>query len=310
MKRKVIKQGNGTLKITLPKQWTREVGLKGGDEIDVGEDGKNIVIGGKHGFASETTIKLSSKEIPEDKDKNPNRYTIRTIVINALRKGHNKVRILFDSPKALHIINSCLDEVLGYEIIEQSSKHCIIDCVVDLKYTDFIKHFIRFRHAVLNFSNLIYKNLMQNEDNKEEIESTFLMLEKNYNSFCRFLMYNCKTDTKEKIYLFTTAEHMYQGARNMFYCSQLYNEMNSKLSKSTLNYTKEVFDYVNRVIEFITTKDISKVSNLNIMKNTLTYHEINKIICSNSKENNILLQLSFIARRMWDAVGPYVGYII
>ena len=35
MQRKVIQQGNGTLTITLPKDWAKNQSLKGGDEVRV-----------------------------------------------------------------------------------------------------------------------------------------------------------------------------------------------------------------------------------------------------------------------------------
>ncbi|HLD56788.1 MAG TPA: AbrB/MazE/SpoVT family DNA-binding domain-containing protein [archaeon] len=309
MKRKVIKQGNGTLTITLPKQWTVDVGLKGGEEIDVREEEGNIIVGSKPETTSETTIQLEDIEISGDDEKNPNRYIVRTLIINALRKGHDKIKILFDSPKVLPIINNCVSEVIGYEIIEQGPKHCIVGSIADLKDIDFIKHFTRFKQLVHLFSNLVFKHLVQGEHRIEEIDSLFLMLEKNYNTFSRFLMYTAKRQTKEKFFLFTATEHLYQGTRNMFYCSKLYSEIGKELSQTTAKYAKDVFDYVNKVLDFITTKEISKVAELNIKKNSLTYHSINKIISSNSKENALLLQLAFVARRMWDSVGPYLGYI-
>ena len=37
MKRKIIKQGNNTLTITLPKNWTEKKNIKAGDEIELSE---------------------------------------------------------------------------------------------------------------------------------------------------------------------------------------------------------------------------------------------------------------------------------
>ncbi len=309
MKRKVIKQGNGTLTITLPKEWTKEVGLKGGDEIDVREEEGNLIVGSKAETTSETTIELSARGLSADKHKNPDRYVTRSLIINSLRKGHDRVKILFDSPKTLPIINNCVGEVIGYEIVEQGSGYCVIGSIADLKDVDFTKQFTRFKYSVHNFSNVVSKHLFHGSHSAEEVESLFLMLEKNYNTFSRFLMHTTRRGTKEKMFLFTATEHLYQGARNMFYCSKLYSEMKGELSSSTFKYAREVFDYVNKVIDFITTKDISKAAELNIIKNSLTYNDINKLICSNSKENALLLQLAFVARRMWDAVGPYLGFI-
>jgi len=303
-------RGPSTLGVSLPSKWVKSRGIKKGDEIDLIEVDGNILIGTEKEAISETVIHIPTKEIPLDKDKYPDRYSVRTIVINALRKGQNKIKITFDSPKVLTTISSCVDEVLGYEITEQNSEQCIIDNVINLIEIDLKKHFVKFRHVITNFASLIKENIVDKKENFEEVKSTFLMVEKNYNTFCRFLMNNCQYQTREKIFLFEAVAHLYQASRNMFYASKLYNGSNFKLSRPASEYIKEVFGYVDKVIQFVASKDLGMIADLNIQKNKLTYHELNKIIAKNSKENPIILQLSFAARRMWDSVGPYVGNII
>jgi len=310
MKRRVAQQGPNTLGVSLPSKWVKSHSIKKGDEIDVLESGANLIVGSTKEPVSEAIIHIPTKDMPLDKEKNPDRYIIRTIVINALRKGHNRIKVTFESNKILPQINNCVDEVLGYEITEQSSTGCVIESIVNLINTDFTKQLTKFRHVISNFSNLVYNNIVGNEKNFEEIKSTFLMLEKNYNTLCRFLMSDCHNQTKEKMFLFLAVNHLYEGARNMFYASQILNNSNIKLGKQGLRYAKDVFEYVNDVIGFVASKDIKEVSDLNIRKNKLVYHEVNKIISKNSKENPIILQLCFVARRMWDSVGLYLGSII
>ena len=44
MKRKLIKQGSGGYTFYVPKQWVLHRGLKAGDEIDVVEKDKTLVV--------------------------------------------------------------------------------------------------------------------------------------------------------------------------------------------------------------------------------------------------------------------------
>ena len=60
MKRKVIKQGNGTLTITLPKGWTEEIGLEGGDEVEIEADG--LKLGDIEADNDADGLKLGEKE--------------------------------------------------------------------------------------------------------------------------------------------------------------------------------------------------------------------------------------------------------
>jgi len=306
MIRKVIQQGPNTLGVSLPSKWIKEHGIKKGDDINIDQLESDLIIGSKNHPISETKIHIPTQDIPLDKEKNPNRYIVRAIIINALRKGHDKIRVTFDSPKSLKAINSCVDEVLGYDITEQSSNYCIIENIVELKDNDFHKQLTKFRHVIINFSDLIQENIINNKKNLEEINSTFISVEKNYNTFCSFLLNKLQSKTKEKLFLFNSIEHLYQATRNMFYAAKL----NIPLSKSGTKYAKDVFNYVNQVIDFIAKKDLTKILDLNLLKNKLTYHTINNLICKNQKENPTLLQLSFVARRCWDAVSPYTASII
>ena len=47
MKRKAIQLASQTIVVSLPAKWVRQQGIKKGDEIDVEERGKELVIGNK-----------------------------------------------------------------------------------------------------------------------------------------------------------------------------------------------------------------------------------------------------------------------
>ncbi len=311
MKRKLVQQGPTTLMVSLPTNWIKKHGYKKGDEIEINEKDANLVVGGKQEAVSEASIHIESKKLPLDEDKYPDRYVIRTIVINALRKGHDKIRITFDSPDVLYRINSCVGEVLGYEITEQSSNSCLVEAVAALKDVDLAQYFTKFRQVLSNFAHLVQLNIIEGADNFEEIKSAFLMIEKNYNNLCIFIMHDCQNNTKEKLFLFEAIGHLYQASRNLFYAAKLHNEQtNVKLKKPFIEYYKRIFEYIDNVLKFISSKNLASIAELNVEKNMLTYHEMNKIVSQNSKESPIAIQLSFAARRMWDSVGPYVGSII
>ena len=47
MKRKIVKHGNSTLTVSLPSKWAKNNSLKQGDEIDVIENGKELILNSK-----------------------------------------------------------------------------------------------------------------------------------------------------------------------------------------------------------------------------------------------------------------------
>ena len=100
MKRKVIKQGNGTLTITLPKQWTNRVGLKGGDEIDISEREKSGLLINLESTHKSRSIRMNIK----DND------VLRSVLGEIYGAGYDKVIINLE--KEISLLE--LDKVLAF----------------------------------------------------------------------------------------------------------------------------------------------------------------------------------------------------
>jgi phosphate uptake regulator len=139
MKRKVIKQGNGTLTITLPKDWTEKVGLKGGDEIDVDEINKQLIIGG-HKDKTEKEIKLDVSNL--------DRTTILILIQGFYRFGYDIIEIISDKQTVPHyrtgkeknlseIIYEVANRLVGAEVISSSSKRYVIKRLAEESVAEF-----------------------------------------------------------------------------------------------------------------------------------------------------------------------------
>ena len=139
MKRKVIKQGNGTLTITLPKGWTEKVGLKGGDEIDVVEHGNSIFIGEhKSSVKSRITVDVSGID----------RTTILIFIQGVYRFGYDEIEITSRESTTQHhrtsknislssIIYSITERLVGFEVITATSNHFVIKRLAEESVEDF-----------------------------------------------------------------------------------------------------------------------------------------------------------------------------
>lgn len=309
MKRKIVQQGPNTLGVSIPSKWIKRRGVKKGDEVEVIETNYNLIIGSDKKPLTEKIIHIPLSSLPPGKDNKPDTYLLRTIIINSLRKGYNKVKITFENPKMLPYINKIVYQVLGYEIIEQQALSCTIESMVDLKNTELEKYFKKFQIMIKNFSNLVSLNLLKEQDNYDEILSSFELMERHYNTICRILMNNYQEETREKMFLLLAIFQMYEAIRNMHYGVKVSKEKKLKLDKNTKKYIKDVLDYVDSVLKFITLKDYNLVKELSIGKNKLTYHYLNPLISRKSNDNPVILLFSFVARRFWDAVGPYLGSI-
>ena len=147
MKRKIIKQGNNTLTITLPRKWTSKFGINVGDEINVEESDKSLVI------SSDKIKGLSEINISFDKLNQP--LVWRTI-IGAYRTGYDSININFDQEKKykniyttladskekiimspIEMVQDVVSSLCGMAIIEQKTNYCVIKDLGEITNKEF-----------------------------------------------------------------------------------------------------------------------------------------------------------------------------
>ena len=85
MRRKVIKQGHNTLTITLPSKWVNNQGITPGDELDVSEQEKSLLISANSGgtIPVSTTIDISNLTPP----------IIWRYISSAYRAGYDEIAV-------------------------------------------------------------------------------------------------------------------------------------------------------------------------------------------------------------------------
>jgi phosphate uptake regulator len=121
MKKKVIKQGNNTLTITLPKKWTEMLGLKPGDEIDLQENGKQIILGANNSNES-TKATINCENMTE--------RVLRWVLSAAHKSGYDEIEILHQTPKQLKTIHELIKDLyMGFSIVEQTQKRCLLKSI-------------------------------------------------------------------------------------------------------------------------------------------------------------------------------------
>ncbi len=130
MKRRVIKQGNDTLTVTLPRKWARDTGIKAGDEIEIKEEKNRLVL-------EVGEVLTEPKKIQLDFSK-ANETVIKSILAVVHKNGYDEVEVLFSDHKTVKIVQKRINTMLmGYEIIEQSNKRCVIKNVAGWQGSDF-----------------------------------------------------------------------------------------------------------------------------------------------------------------------------
>ncbi len=93
MKRRVIKQGHNTLTVTLPSKWVKDLNINAGDEIELIEKNKSILLTSeKHnGETKRTELDVSDMDIP----------TIWKHFMSIYREGYDEIKVKFDPQSEL-----------------------------------------------------------------------------------------------------------------------------------------------------------------------------------------------------------------
>ena len=128
MRRKIIKQGNNTLTMTLPREWTNEFSIKSGDELELQIKGKALIL---------STEKLLSQN---KKTEDISRLTqiLPLFLLSVYRKGYDEVELQFENQHTSIIIENIINNnFTGFHIIDQKKNSCTIKSMSDVNEMDF-----------------------------------------------------------------------------------------------------------------------------------------------------------------------------
>ena len=159
MRRKVIKQGNGTLTVTLPKPWTEKIGLKGGDEIEVTEKDYVLLISKElSGKGREISLRFTDDS---------KRY-IRSHIGRLYRLGYSKIHISFDSPGMMKVIKKATDDLIGSDVIDFTKTKCSIRIFPTEEPVDFDKNLVKVISTLKYMMKIIREDIESGEFKRED----------------------------------------------------------------------------------------------------------------------------------------------
>ena len=191
VKRKIIKQGHNTLTLTIPSSWAKRFHLKAGDEIDLIEQGKSLLMSTEKSKTPTSTI--------IDLKGTPLIYLWRSI-ISAYRAGYDEITVRFQNPKSkkkavytgfgydnlqhllkkgtvelnhIEAIQALVNRLIGVEIIDQHEHYCIIREMGETTYKEFDNALRRIFLLLLNMADECFEGYTKNK--KEPLKQIHLI---------------------------------------------------------------------------------------------------------------------------------------
>jgi phosphate uptake regulator len=120
MKRRVIQIANSTQLISLPRKWSQKYNIQKGDELEVEEEGDQLLI--------KTEGQSSVKEIMVDVSGLTPRLADR-FMARAYQKGYDMITIKYNSPELSLAIQNKVKELIGFEVMDQTKNTIVVKSI-------------------------------------------------------------------------------------------------------------------------------------------------------------------------------------
>ena len=174
MRRKIIKQGAATLTISLPAKWTKRFNLKGGDEVEVSEHDRDLLV---------SSYKAAEKK-REMLDLTKTEKMLKRFIAAKYLKGADEIEVKFNTLEKSRIVQQRVKEMIGMEVVEQGKGSLVIKDITGAAEQNFdplLKRVFYMLNAVTEES---LKSLKQQETDLEYLED----MESNINRFTDYCM--------------------------------------------------------------------------------------------------------------------------
>ena len=186
MRRKVIRQGHNTFTLTLPIKWAKNMNLQAGTELDVSEQGGNLIVSALAVAPESTTTEVDISGLP-----NP---LLWRFVSAAYRAGYGTIKIDFggiesdkdrlkefsydiadwfyrgELPKgrvsrlsAIEAIQALINRFVGVEITDQRQDYVIVSQLGEISYKEFDNALKRIFMVIISMGKDILKAIREDD---------------------------------------------------------------------------------------------------------------------------------------------------
>jgi phosphate uptake regulator len=282
MQRKVIQIANSTQLISLPRKWTLQHNIKKGDSLDIIEKQNELLI---------STVKSEKKEKKLELNIPSPKNFLRRMLFSPYIQGYTEIRINFEDYKVFELITDEVQYLMGFEIVTQSSKYCIIKSVATAIEQDFDNILNRIFYSTTNmFEEII--NLMKINNHKSAENLISIELTNNKLTYFCLRILNTKgyRDDNKRNSLYYTILEIEEIVDNLRDICNVLVRNNITFDKEIISLAEKCLDFFNQVYCLFKKFDHTLLFNFN-----MGIRKFQKEIFNNvDKEANYVEILSYL----------------
>ncbi len=252
MKRRLVKQGDNALTVTLPSSWTRENNLKPKDEVDIEElDGDLLIRTNARQIVKRVNLELGSS----------NQKYIDAIFRNLYINGYDEIRVRFESEEDLFLIANSIDALVGYEIETQKEKQCVVRNITTTEQEDYESVFKKVFYITFMMEEIVESRLSgkSSEIDKDKMRK-FSKDASKFSCFARRIIFKSNLSKNEEgISKYTIINLIHMIARNY---QSIFDSIPAKPDDSLRKYNKEVNSFLRKSFSAYCNKDAKAVEQI------------------------------------------------
>lgn len=285
--------------ISLPSKWIKENNLDKGDEIDMEEKGKNLIIGPsvkeKKDFKSEISIEITGQNYKDT----------RTFLTHAYRKGFEKIILTGNVEDISKEIGQIVTDVLlGFEVVERAKNKIVIENISSPDETKYETILSKVFIIIKEMPNMIISgpNQLELKESRDHCDKFVL--------FCRKIISENKISEDpilewEFLTFLTHIQHAYYYLGEYIFTNKI------KLNKELTDLICESGEYFNLLYEAHQKKDITSINKINTLKTKFQYGKcLELIIKSKGKESVVASYIREIFRFIQIGSSPVLSKLL
>lgn len=291
MKRKVIKQGHNALTITLPSKWVKKHSINKDSEVAINELGNDLLISIEKDHEVKKAV-IDIKNVDKYLKHYPYNYFLRSIDV-LYRLGYDEIKVTFDNSKVLDFIQEELEFLLGFEIVDQGERFCLIRNIAHGLENEFDSIIKRIFLMNINMARDGLAAISNHEFNRL---NDLLQLEKVNNkltNFCeRLLNREGYKDPKKTSLLYSILVLHEQVADDFKFIYQYVLKLNKRISKKTLSFYKKTVDFFELYHKLYYDFNRDKLCDIGTKRRELLEEEVVKL--SQTQPNHELFVINYL----------------
>ncbi|MEM4240272.1 MAG: AbrB/MazE/SpoVT family DNA-binding domain-containing protein [Candidatus Woesearchaeota archaeon] len=236
MRRKINLVGTSTLTISLPAKTAKKFKLKKGDEVEIKEQGNTIVI---------ELGKLKRDEVGRIYFKRSEEF-LKRYLINLYNQGYDAIEITSDEPLNFREIKRALAELLGFEIVDQTEKSCVIKRIASPEEDEFNAVLLRIFHVVHLMAQNGLEALIKRNHNLLRETIDLDVLASKFINFCIRVLYQQKpVNSLYLYYILSEVEQISDDWKRICQVALISKEI--KCSSQTAKFYESIIEHFRKV---------------------------------------------------------------